>query len=198
MKANGFTLIELLTVLVIMTILMAVATPVILHSIADSQFEASARYVSKTLMLARQEAIVKRKKIAVLFPLEGDKIATCYVDKATGAFDGWTPGQSLVWLKSIGMVESIVTVPAVGPPQPAATAVSGIVWPMTPAPASTCLAIIFRPGGNVSGGDLSPYRIRIIDAVAQTGGPPIVRSAKFFDLEVNCFTGRCKYLTPGA
>lgn len=196
MKTHRFTLIELLVVMVIAVVLMAVATPSIIRAVSDEQFSTSARYVSRVIMLARQEAITKRKRVAVLFPSDGNLIATCYVHKITGAFDGWTPGQATVWLKTIGLVEGLYVVPESGPPMLATSQVSGISWSITPSPSATCPAIVFKPTGTVdSGSGLAPYAVKIIDAVRAEDGTAVVRSTRDFNILVNCFTGHYKFVT---
>ena len=67
-RSVPFTLIELLTVMLIVGILLAVTVPVLVKITSGSSVEAASRMVGSQLRLARQEAISKRKTVAVLFP----------------------------------------------------------------------------------------------------------------------------------
>jgi len=65
---RAFTLVELMAVLVVMLVLMGLAVPLFNKLAVGSGVDAGARIVSAQLRLARQHAITKRKKIAVIMP----------------------------------------------------------------------------------------------------------------------------------
>jgi prepilin-type N-terminal cleavage/methylation domain-containing protein len=190
-----FTLIEVLAVMTIASIMLAISVGPLVRAIADEQLKSSARKVSRVVMLARQEAIVNRRRVAVIIPNNCDFLATCYVNKDTGAFDGWTQGKATVQLSTIGIVDGPYVIDEAGLVSPAHSTVPGIAWAMPNPPPTTCGAIVFKPSGSCYSIDGSaPYVVQILDAARSESGEVTVRSDKKFSLEVNCYTGRWRYL----
>lgn len=185
-----FTLIELLTVMVIGSILLAVATPAIVHAVNEAQVDSAARVVTRACMLARQEAIVQRRRVAILIPETGNAIATCYLQRHADAFDRWTSHQPVVDLPAVGIVTEVVVDD--GPTTvPHTTAVSGVAWAPDRPYEVSCRAIIFKPTGAVaSSNGMAPIITRVRDAVRTPGGTVAVRSNRGFDVQVDCYTGR--------
>ena len=66
-RKNGFTLVEMLIVVAIIGILTAIATPNLMHYIAQRRLNGAARMVMSDLMWARQKAVSINQMVKVSF-----------------------------------------------------------------------------------------------------------------------------------
>ncbi len=66
--AHAFMLIEMLVVLVIVALIMGIAMPALTKLTSSGGVDSAARMVAAQLRLARQHAVTRRKRVAVLFP----------------------------------------------------------------------------------------------------------------------------------
>ena len=123
-RMQGFTLIELLVVIVIISIILGITAPAFRSIANGSAVDGAARMLSSQFMLARAEAIARRKCVAVIMPASGLAIPSddtnVYNRQAfrsayvTGegpefSFDSWVPGTEWSFLPTgavIGIVEN--------------------------------------------------------------------------------------------
>ncbi len=208
-RSVPFTLVELLTVMLIMGILLAVTVPAVIKITSGSSVEAASRMVGSQLRLARQEAITKRKTIAVLFPTAStatDPVAyvgfrPCIVERATsGTADytwlGWV--QNTTWsFVPVGAVLAEVdqdgtrstggAVP-VPPVDNTITTVGSV-----PGFAADTRAIVFKPSGQI-GASLQRFVTLVEGAVPTGSATPVIKNrTNWIDINVNQFTGRVTY-----
>ncbi len=113
-KIRHFTLIELLVVVGIMLVLLGVSVPAFSRIVRGRSVDNASRMVSSQLMLARAEAVSKRRYVAVIMPghnfsAPDDGNPYCYgsfrtawveYDEANDnyTFDGWVEGTSWTFL----------------------------------------------------------------------------------------------------
>ncbi|MFZ4441436.1 MAG: GspH/FimT family pseudopilin [Syntrophales bacterium] len=64
-RKNGFTLVEMMIVVAIIGILTAIATPNLMHYMAQRRLNGAARMVMSDLMLARQKAVSINQEVKV-------------------------------------------------------------------------------------------------------------------------------------
>lgn len=205
-----FTLIELLTVMLIVGILLAVTVPVVVKITSGSSVEAAARMVGSQLRLARQEAIVKRKNVAVLFPsgtgagvpaeARYHGFRACYVDSAN-VWTGWVlnaPWSYVPVGAAIAEVDddNAIQWDASSPPQPTDdtfTTVTGIDGITT----NASRAVVFRPSGRVG----AQFSVSLVEgAVLNDGGVSKVQAKNklnWIDVRANQYTGRVTFVRPG-
>jgi prepilin-type N-terminal cleavage/methylation domain-containing protein len=208
-----FTLIELLTVMLIVGILLAVTVPVLVKITSGSSVEAASRMVGSQLRLARQEAISKRKTVAVLFPTAnsatGDATSyvafrPCIVTRATSGtadyvWQEWVTNAA--WsFAPIGAVVAEVDgdgAPATGVPSPPVDDPPIITIGSVPGYALDVRAIVFKASGQV-GGSLQRY-VTLVEGALPTGAAtPLIKNGKnWIDINVNQYTGRVTYKRPG-
>ena len=211
-RSVPFTLIELLTVMLIVGILLAVTVPVLVKITSGSSVEAASRMIGSQLRLARQEAISKRKTIAVLFPTvnssTGDATAyvgfrPCIVTRATSGtpdyvWQEWVPNAA--WsFAPVGAVIAEVDqdgTPATGVPSPPVDNTFTTVGSV-PGFAADTRAIVFKSSGQV-GGSLQRI-VTLVEGALPTGAAaPLIKNGKnWIDITVNQYTGRVTYQRPG-
>ena len=122
-KTRHFTLIELLVVVAIMIVLLGITAPAFSKITRGRAVDAASRMVSSQLMLARSEAVSKRRSIAVIIPghnldvpADGNayhyaSFRSAWVKYNEGSdryeFDGWVEGTSWTFLP-IGAVVACI------------------------------------------------------------------------------------------
>ncbi len=211
-RSIPFTLVELLTVMLIVGILMAVTVPALIKVTSGSSVEAASRMIGSQLRLARQEAISKRKTIALLFPTvnptTGEATAyvgfrPCIVTRATSGtadyvWQEWVPNAT--WsFTPVGAVAAEVDqdgAPVTGVPSPPVddtiTAVGSV-----PDFAADMRAVVFKPSGQIAG-SLQRYVTLVEGAMAPGAAAPLIKNSKnWIDINVNQYTGRVTYKRPG-
>ena len=111
-KTRHFTLIELLVVVAIMIVLLGITAPAFSKITRGRAVDTASRMISSQLMLARAEAISRRKYVAVIIPghnfvapTDGTyhygSFRSAFVKKITDMeyeFDGWVEGTSWTFL----------------------------------------------------------------------------------------------------
>lgn len=212
-RSVPFTLIELLTVMLIVGVLLAVTVPVIVKITSGSSVEAASRMVGAQLRLARQEAITKRKTIAVLLP-SGTAVGVpaeakfqgfraCYVDSGD-VWQAWVPNAAWAYVP-VGAViaeadddngidwDPNATTPTAQPTDGTVTTVTGIDGDA----AKVSRAIVFKASGRLESGQRS---VSITEGVAVNGGADIQAKNKsnWIDIRANQYTGRVTFVRPGA
>jgi prepilin-type N-terminal cleavage/methylation domain-containing protein len=208
-RSVPFTLIELLTVMLIVGILLAVTVPVLVKITSGSSVEAASRMVGSQLRLARQEAISKRKTVAVLFPTVnsdgGDATAyvafrPCIVSRVAGTYVWQEWVTNAAWsFAPIGAVVAEVDgdgAPVTGVPSPPVDD-SPITVGSVPDYTADVRAIVFKASGQV-GGSLQRY-VTLVEGALPTGAAtPLIKNGKnWIDINVNQYTGRVTYKRPG-
>jgi prepilin-type N-terminal cleavage/methylation domain-containing protein len=217
-RTTAFSLVELLTVMAIVGVLLAVAVPVVLKVSSGSSVEAAARMVGAQLRLARQEAIVRRRPVAVLFPRTNLDAAWATANNAEAAvafvamrpcflkaditppeFEKWVENAPWVYVPTGAVIPQVEQ----GGPNPPTFAegasISTVRFP-SPNPWSSSAAVqvravIFRPTGRL----LSPQRqATIVEGAVPPGGTGIVvkQASNWFSVQVNQFTGRVSFRRP--
>ena len=216
-----FTLIELLTVMVIAAILLAVTVPVIVKITSGSSVEAGARMVGAQLRLARQEAITKRKYVAVLFPTVNsgtDAVAwvgfrPCIVinDSGIWRFDKWVENVPWSYVPTGAvMAEADDDFTSGTPPQPdLLDGTTTTVSPPNPVPTpnpfgftGAVRAVVFRPAGRLASG--TQRGVTLVEGAIVPGtssfdpaNPANVRNrSNWINIKVNQFTGRVSFGRP--
>ncbi|MBQ7178090.1 MAG: hypothetical protein IJS08_11810 [Victivallales bacterium] len=122
-RKSPFTLIELLVVVAIMIVLLGITAPAFSKITRGRAVDAASRMVSSQLMLARAEAVSKRKSIAVIIPghnldvpADGNayhyaSFRSAWVNYNEGDkkyyFEGWVEGTSWTFLP-IGAVVAYI------------------------------------------------------------------------------------------
>ena len=201
-----FTLVELLTVMVIMAILLAVTVPVIIKVTSGSSVEAASRMVGAQLRLARQEAIVRRKSVAVLFPTvdlsSTEKTGyaafrSCVLKAGSYEFDSWVP--NTVW--SYAPVGAVIAeadmdggTGASAPPDLVDDDGASKVWVSTvPGFASDVRAVVFRPSGKLA----TPQRtVTVVEGAAAGSTWTHKNDANWVNVDLNQYTGRVTFVRP--
>lgn len=87
MKKNYYTVVELLVVIVIMSIVAAIAFPGINRLINGNKVERAAKQLSAAIAKARSEAVVTNRKVALLFPVKHDSnnnVRNQYINSSYG------------------------------------------------------------------------------------------------------------------
>jgi len=212
-RATTFTLVELLTVMVIVAVLMAVAIPTMLKITSGSSVEAASRMIGAQLRLARQEAITKRKYVAVLFPTvastDGDEVAyvgfrPCYIENQTGTyvFDGWVSNVSWHFASVGALVREVdADQPSGGSPPDFTDNTFTTVINSSPADpdftfSQPVRAIVFRPSGRLA--DAGERNVTIVEGAMPEGAasPMIKQASNWINIEVNQYTGRVRFQRP--
>lgn len=206
-----FTLIELLTVMLIVGILLAVTVPVVVKITSGSSVEAAARMVGSQLRLARQEAITRRKAIAVLFPsatamgvpveAKFQGFRACYVDSAN-AWTGWVENTAWTYLPVGAVVAEVDSDNDVQwntgstPNQPIDNTVT-LVTNVGGTAANTSRAVVFRPTGRLPS---EQRAVSVVEGVPLQNGTGVQPKNKlnWIDVRANQYTGRVTFIRPGA
>ncbi|NLF18750.1 MAG: hypothetical protein GX595_16075 [Lentisphaerae bacterium] len=205
-----FTLIELLTVMLIAGIMLAITVPVVVKITSGSSVEAASRMIGAQLRLARQEAIVKRRRVAILFPANEAVgvpeearflgFRACYVDDN----DEWTAWvENTVWTyvpvgAVIAEVDDDNGIQWTGSaPQQPRDDTTKIVKNVDGTMANESRAVIFRPTGRVG----LQFSVSIVEgAVIPSGGTATVQAKNrdnWIDVRANQYTGRVSFVRPG-
>jgi prepilin-type N-terminal cleavage/methylation domain-containing protein len=207
-----FTLVELLVVMLIVGILLAITVPAFIKITSGSGVEAASRMIGSQLRLARQEAISKRKTIAVLFPTVNPAgtdapayvgFRACIVERATSGTADYT---WLEWVQNtawsfvpMGAVIAEVDqdgTPATGVPVPPVDNTFTKVGSV-PGFAADMRAVVFKSSGQI-GGSLQRYVTLVEGAMAPGAAAPLIKTPRnWIDINVNQYTGRVTYQRPG-
>lgn len=225
-RSVPFTLIELLVVMLIVGILLAVTVPVVVRISSGSSVEAASRMVGSQLRLARQEAITKRRTIAVLFPKTNSTATdvsptafvafrSCYVTPSTSGsyvFDTslqWVANTSWIYVP-VGAVIAEADLdggPTSPPPVdldddgPLATDPGDAMTTVSGvdgfAAGALVRAIVFKPSGQL--GPMDVRNVTIVEGAVPPGSatPLIKVRDNWINISINPFTGRVTYQRPG-
>lgn len=211
-KSHCFTLTELMVVVVIVAIMMALVVPAFNSMGAGTAVDSAARMVSAQLMLARNEAISRRAKIAVVI-YEGDKdtdFATkCAFRSAivTGnaspyTFQEWVPNTDWTYLPNK------TAIVAVNSALPGIIEESGenykrnssATFPkdsdnaptkMTDASGSSIRAVVFNSNGTCA---QTTYITILQTLINENGTFSATNLDNLHVLEVNQYTGKARFL----
>ena len=120
-----FTLIELMVVIAIIAIIMGLSVPAFRNISVGSAVDASSRMLSSQLMLARAEAIARRKYVAVIIPgqyytknsddrnnYHFSSFRSAFVTEDSGntfKFVEWVPGTQWTFLPTGAVIEILET-----------------------------------------------------------------------------------------
>ena len=212
-RAGNFTLVELLVVMVIVIMLMAATIPAVMKLSSSSGVEAGARMVGAQLRLARQEAITRRRFVAVVFPTTnttgGDTVAytafrPCYVRSTGGSFvfDEWVPNVDWTFCP-VGAVIAEVDLdgPSTGSPPDFADGTISQVDDSSPSNpdfgfSSSVRAVVFRPAGRLAA--FGNRNVTLVEGAMPMGAttPTIKQPKNWINIQVNQFTGRVTYERP--
>ncbi len=126
-----FTLIELMVVIAIIAIIMGLSVPAFRNISVGSAVDASSRMLSSQLMLARAEAIARRRHVAVIIPGEYftkasddrnnyhfSSFRSAFVTEDSGntfKFVEWVPGTQWTFLPTGAVIEILETTGASKP-----------------------------------------------------------------------------------
>ena len=211
-KSHCFTLTELMVVVVIVAIMMALVVPAFNSMGAGTAVDSAARMVSTQLMLARNEAIARRAKVAVVI-YEGDKdtdFATkCAFRSAivTGntspyTFQEWVPNTEWTYLPdktAIVAVNSalpgIITESGEDYKRTSSTTVpkddDNAPEKITDASGTSIRAVVFKPNGTC---EQSAYLTILQTLINENGDFYSTNLENFHVLEVNKYTGKARFL----
>ena len=118
---RNFTLVELLVVIVIISIILSMVAPAFRRLMVGNSVDSAARMVSSQLMLARAEAIAKRRHVAVIMPAtinvpssnnEVYKLQAFRSGYVTGSDSSWTleewvPGTQWTFLPTGALIRTV-------------------------------------------------------------------------------------------
>jgi len=189
-----FTLIEVLTVIVIMSVLMAIMAAGYRHFGEEEKTRSGARALSRALLLARSEAIASRRRVAVLLPERNAPIrlhgtyAWCHVSKQ-GKCEGLVPRTKIEWFPPGAEVIKIGLAPGVTEGNPFQTV--SLDWSMLGEASGngTCRAVIYRQNGAIV--DEVARRLTIA-RVDQTGKQ--IPNTSSYVIEVQGYTGSSSFV----
>ena len=122
-KTRDFTLVELLVVIVIISIILSLTAPAFTRIMVGNSVDSAARMVSSQLMLARAEAIARRKYVAVIMPgssiqapttstevYNSQSFRTAYVEPDSGddfKLTEWVPGTQWSFLPKGALIAAL-------------------------------------------------------------------------------------------
>ena len=120
-RTRNFTLVELLVVIVIISIILSMTAPAFRRLMVGNSVDSAARMVSSQLMLARAEAIAKRRYVAVIMPSDinipssNNEVYKCqafrsaYVSESGSnwTLGEWVPGTQWTFLPSGAVIAAI-------------------------------------------------------------------------------------------
>ncbi len=120
-RTRNFTLVELLVVIVIISIILSMTAPAFRRLMVGNSVDSAARMVSSQLMLARAEAIAKRRCVAVIMPstinvpsfdsevykLQAFRSAYVSGSGPSWTFEEWVPGTQWTFLPTGALIARI-------------------------------------------------------------------------------------------
>lgn len=170
-KSHHFTLTELMVVVVIVAIVMALVVPAFNSMGAGTAVDSAARMVSAQLMLARNEAISRRKTVAVVMPADTitqdandtnvykyQSFRSGILDASTNKLEKWVDGTEWAFLPNKAVIATVsVTLPGLITP-------SGESYVLASSPSLTEDTGVSGPITAEDGGE------RILDGVTNSSG----------------------------
>lgn len=139
--SRGFTLIELLTVMIVLGIMMAIATPSFRNFIASQRVKSASYEVSTSLLLARSEAI-KRNAQVTITPSTASTWTAGWSTTTSQTISGTATTitlQAKDALSGITIAKAPSTVTFQGTGRPTATAIS--YWEIAGSSATRCVRL---------------------------------------------------------
>ncbi len=210
-KRQRFTLTELLVVMAIMAILMGMALTPFQNILSSSGVDGAQRMLTSQLRMARQYAISKRERVALLLPGPNNNLPdpmrfvafrSCIVDKSNN-FQRWI--QNTEW-NYVPTGSSIIEV-ASSEPSGEYTSGGGVSggksvvdvsydWnnDASTSPKTVNRAIIFEPTGRLSH---STAYVSVCEALYKNGSWTIRNGNNWIAVKINQFTGRVEVKRPG-
>ena len=196
MKHKRFTMIELLAVMVISILILGIGLPAFYRLAKGSAVEGASRMLGRQLLVTKNLAMAKRRRVAVLLPSDTGPeemhyraMAVAYV--ALGRqFQDTIPNTQITWFPVGALVADI------GSGNDSATyqVVHNVDWAKygyPGVPASDCRAVIFRLTGQL---DDYTHRYVTISEGSMLGGEFVAENTgNSFTCDVDGFTGRVSW-----
>lgn len=204
-RKTPFSLVELLTVMVIGALLLGITVPVVIKLTSSSSVSAAGRIVGASLRLARQEAIVRRRYVAVLLPADQGTdperkftaLRACYVTKSSGSpttytFSAWVPNTKWELLPTGAVAWELDTLKAISNTD--ATSGDFVVLDVPEPAPEDYRAIVFAPTGRVAGSDKF---LHLKEGFFEASPRPRAKNAdNWVEIKVDTYTGRVTFYTP--
>lgn len=197
--SSHFTLLELIAVMVVIAIILGITIPAVSRLMTGSGVEAAARIVAANARLARQYAISKRCRVALLLPAnEGSvedrrfsSVRLCIVDD-DDHFEEWMPDSKWEFFPTGGVVVEVDDTAGYGGADKTQT-VTGLST-QDFGGAGTCRAVVFKTNGRIADG---ARFIHIVEGGYGSGNTPIIKAkSNHVDVELDQYTGRVTFLWP--
>lgn len=219
-----FSMIEMIAVMVVVTIMLVIAGPTFTQMTNGNAVEAAVRDVGTSIHLARQQALARRRYVALIMPgpledalgiSEDDRYTVhrlAYVNSAL-EFQGWVenrkweflaPGASIMEVDDDVGISSDGNAPDRQPTENSPAQIDNVDLTALGGAADVdgVRALVFSPAGKL----LENARYVTIGAALKKGGTWIIRNvaatstnvscSNQFTIEINRYTGGLRYIQP--